>query len=186
MPGTVARHGAPLGLGLPSGAARAQNTRRLFGRWRLHGDRCGASFALWPSSLLPAAALAGELQDDLKARRARVMEALGPETVLVHWSAPTRVFSRDVDYEYRQDSDMLYLTGIDQDGHDARADARQQDEEEILFVSDADPRREHWQGHMLTKEEAQAASGVDEVRFASELEPFLGRDVRPRRRSASG
>ena len=63
-------------------------------------------------ALVPAAALAGELQDDLKARRARVMEAIGPESVLVHWSAPTRVFSRDVDYEYRQDSDMLYLSLI--------------------------------------------------------------------------
>ena len=40
-------------------------------------------------SLLPAVALAGELQDDLKARRARVMEAIGPESILVHWSAPT-------------------------------------------------------------------------------------------------
>ena len=55
---------------------------------------------------MPAMAGAGELQDDLRTRRARVMEALGPESILVHWSAPTRVYSRDVDYEYRQDSDL--------------------------------------------------------------------------------
>ena len=118
-------------------------------------------------ALVPAAALAGELQDDLKARRARVMEAIGPETVLVHWSAPTRVFSRDVDYEYRQDSDMLYLTGIDQDGTTLVLLPGNKTKKSILFVSDADPRREHREGHLLSKEEAQAASGVDEVRFAS-------------------
>ena len=66
-------------------------------------------------SLLPALASAGPLQDDLKARRAKAMERLGTETLAIFWSAPTRVFSADVDYEYRQDSDMLYLTGIDQE-----------------------------------------------------------------------
>ena len=57
---------------------------------------------------------AGPLQDDLKARRARAMERLGPETIAIFWSAPTRVYSADVDYEYRQESNLLYLTGIDQ------------------------------------------------------------------------
>jgi len=124
-------------------------------------------------ALVPAAALAGELQEDLKARRARVMEAIGPESVLVHWSAPTRVFSRDVDYEYRQDSDMLYLTGVDQDETTLVLLPGNKTKKSILFVSDADPRREHSQGHLLSKEEAQAASGVDEVRFASGLDSFL-------------
>ena len=125
-------------------------------------------------ALLPAAAFAGELQDDLRARRARVMEALGPEAILVHWSAPSRVFSRDVDYEYRQDSDMLYLTGIGQEGTTLVLMPGNKTRKSILFVSDADPRREHSQGHLLTKREAQDASGVDEVRFASGLDGFLG------------
>jgi Xaa-Pro aminopeptidase len=125
-------------------------------------------------ALVPATALAGELQDDLRARRARVMDAIGPESVLVHWSAPFRVFSRDVDYEYRQDSDMLYLTGIGQDGTTLVLMPGNKTKKSILFVSDADARREHWQGHLLTKQEAQDASGVDEVRLASGLEDFMG------------
>jgi Xaa-Pro aminopeptidase len=126
------------------------------------------ALALWP-----AAAAAGELQDDLRARRARVMEALGPEAILLHWSAPSRVFSRDVDYEYRQDSDMLYLTGIGQEGTTLVLMPGNKAKKSILFVSDADPRREHRQGHLLSKKEAQEASGVDEVRFASGLDSFL-------------
>ncbi len=118
-------------------------------------------------------AAAGELQDDLRARRARVMEALGPDTMLVHWSAPLRVYSRDVDYEYRQDSDMLYLTGIDQDDTSLILMPGNKTKKAILFVRDPDARREHWQGRLLTTEEAKAASGVDEVKFASGLDGFL-------------
>src|SRR5215208_5123295 len=58
---------------------------------------------------------AGDLQDDLAARRGRVVQALPADTMLVLQSAPARVYSRDVDYEYRQDSDLYYLTGIDQE-----------------------------------------------------------------------
>ena len=60
------------------------------------------------------AAVAGPLQDDLAARRARLMERLGPDALAIVWSAPARVYSLDVDYEYRQDSNLLYLTGISQ------------------------------------------------------------------------
>ena len=47
------------------------------------------------------------LRDDLKARRGRLMEKLGNGTMAIFWSAPKRVYSRDIDYEYRQDSDLL-------------------------------------------------------------------------------
>ena len=64
------------------------------------------------SRRLPA--YASELSDDLSARRARVMEALGPDAMLILWSAPSRTYSLDVSYEYRQDSNLYYLTGITQ------------------------------------------------------------------------
>jgi Xaa-Pro aminopeptidase len=118
-------------------------------------------------------ARAGELQDDLRARRARVMDAIGPESVLVLWSAPAKVFSNDVDYEYRQDSDLLYLSGVDQPGTTLVMMPGNKTRKSILFVRDADPRHEHRQGHLLSKQEAQDLSGVDEVRFASGLESFL-------------
>src|SRR4030095_15341918 len=72
---------------------------------------------------------------DLAARRAKTLEALGPETVLVAWSAPTRVYSADVDYEYRQDSAFLYLTGVDQDETILVLMPGNETRQEILFVS---------------------------------------------------
>ena len=64
--------------------------------------------------LLAGAVFADEAQQDLKERRARAMAKLGAESMLVLFSAPARVYSADVDYEYRQDSDLYYFTGITQ------------------------------------------------------------------------
>lgn len=92
-------------------------------------------------------AAAGPLQDDVKARRARLMERLGPETIGIFMSAPSRVYSADIDYEYRQDSNLLYLTGIDQEETILVLMPGNQTQKELLFVRDADARREHRNGH---------------------------------------
>jgi Xaa-Pro aminopeptidase len=124
-------------------------------------------------ALAPAAASAGELQDDLKARRARLLERLAPDTIFVLFSAPQRVYSLDVDYEYRQDSNLLYLTGLDQDGTTLVLMPGNKTQRELLFVRDPDPRREHREGHILTKEEARAQSGVEAIHLASQFDAFL-------------
>jgi Xaa-Pro aminopeptidase len=123
--------------------------------------------------LSAAPALAGPLQDDLKARRARAMEALGPEVIAVFWSAPVRVYSNDVDYEYRQDSSLFYLTGLDQEDTILVLMPGNETRREILFMREADARREHWQGHTLTAAEATAQSGIETVMTASQFEPFV-------------
>jgi Xaa-Pro aminopeptidase len=115
----------------------------------------------------------GPLQEDLKARRARAMDTLGPDAVAVFWSAPPRVYSNDVNYEYRQESNLLYLTGIDQEDTTLVLMPGNRAKREILFIREADPRREHWQGHTLTPTEAAAASGIETVFTANLFEPFM-------------
>ena len=73
----------------------------------------------------PSAARASEHSDDLKARRARMMQRLGPDAMLVLFSAPLRNYSLDVSYEYRQDSNLYYLAGMTEGRDHPRADARQ-------------------------------------------------------------
>jgi Xaa-Pro aminopeptidase len=123
--------------------------------------------------LAAATAQAGPLQDDLKARRARLMEQLSPETLAILWSAPTRVYSHDVEYEYRQDSNLLYLTGIDQEQTVLVLMPGNATRREILFILEPDPRREHWNGHRLTPAEATAQSGIETVMTVNEFEPFI-------------
>jgi Xaa-Pro aminopeptidase len=124
-------------------------------------------------SLTPGIALAGPLQDDLKARRAKAMERLGPDALGIFWSAPTRVYSTDVDYEYRQDSNLLYLTGIDQEETILVLMPGNETRKEILFIREADARREHWEGHSLTPAEATMQSGIQTVMTVAQFEPFV-------------
>src|SRR3954463_10954363 len=112
------------------------------------------------ATALAAPVSAGELQDDLSARRTAIMRQLAPDDILVLWSAPERVYSRDVNYEFRQDSNFYYLTGIDQPesilvlmpGNPSPPGRNERSA--ILFVPPADPTREHWNGHLLTAAEA--------------------------------
>jgi Xaa-Pro aminopeptidase len=123
-------------------------------------------------AMMASSVFAGEWQDDLKARRARLMEKLGPDALLVVWSAPTRLYSLDVDYEYRQDSNLLYLTGIDQEDAILVLMPGNKTKKEILFTRPGDPRHEHRQGHILTKEEVTAQSGIATVHNTPEFEAF--------------
>src|SRR5215218_10415316 len=120
-----------------------------------------------------AAAAAGPLQDDLTARRARLMERLGPNALAIVWSAEPKVYSLDTDYEFRQDSNLLYLTGIAQEGAILVLMPGNKTQKEILFVREPNPRREHWNGHSFTKEEATAESGIRTVYYAGEFDAFL-------------
>ena len=120
------------------------------------------------------AARASELSDDLAARRARVMDRLGPEAMLILWSAPTARYSNDVDYPYRQDSNLYYLTGVAQpDTMLVLMPGNDRGSREILFIKDRNPVQEHWNGRLLSADEARARTGIDAVLTSSQFEPFV-------------
>jgi Xaa-Pro aminopeptidase len=121
----------------------------------------------------PLRSAAGPLQEDLAARRGKLMERLGPDALAIFWSAPTRVYSADIDYEYRQESNLLYLTGIDQPETILVLMPGNASRREILFIREADARREHWEGHILTPAEATAQSGIQTVMTADQFDSFV-------------
>ena len=113
------------------------------------------------------------LREDLKARRARLMAALGNNAMAILWSAPARVYSRDVDYEYRQDSDLLYMTGIEQPDTVLVLLPGSRRRKEMLFISPPNPRREHYVGRFLSAEEARSRTGIETVFSTAEFDQFL-------------
>jgi Xaa-Pro aminopeptidase len=132
-----------------------------------------AGDAAWAAQSTGSGDDAAALRDDLKARRARLMATLTDGTIGILWSAPTRVYSRDVDYEYRQDSDLLYLTGVTQSETILVLVPGSRTRKEFLFISPGDARREHWEGHLLTPDEARAQTGIDNVFLTTQFEDFL-------------
>ena len=131
-----------------------------------------AALAIAIAVLFASLASASEFSEDLAARRARVMDRLGPDTALILWSAPTRNYSLDVDYEYRQESNLYYLTGLTQEGTILVLMPGNLTRREILFVKEKDPTREHWEGRVLSQEEAATGTGIRTVLNTGQFEAF--------------
>lgn len=101
------------------------------------------------------------------ARRERVKEALAG-AVLVVPSTPTAVRNNDVEHDYRQDSDLYYLTGFDEPesvlvlrGGSAKAFT--------LFLRPRDPEREVWDGRRAGVQGALDDFGADQAFAIDEL-----------------
>jgi Xaa-Pro aminopeptidase len=110
---------------------------------------------------------------ELAGRRARVGQAIGPKGILILLSAEPRIYTNDVDYEYRQENNLYYLTNLKQKGATLVLASSNTVAPEILFMPRRNAFAETWNGHMYSAEEASQVSGIREIWERSELEPFL-------------
>lgn len=110
---------------------------------------------------------------ELMQRRERVAQAIGPQSFLLLFSTEPRVYANDVDYPYRQENNLYYLTNLKQKGATLVLLPGNNKIREILFMPRRDARAETWTGHMYSAEEASQLSGIREIWLASEFEPFL-------------
>lgn len=115
-----------------------------------------------------------------KERRERLIDSIGKRSVLAVMAADERNRQNDVDYEYRQNSNLLYLTGypfpgatlllapfgIEVNGKTVR---------EILFVKERNAAREQWNGVTAGPKEAMEVYNIDLALPSTELIPTLQR-----------
>ena len=116
---------------------------------------------------------------ELANRRARVAAKIGQRAMLVLFSTEPRVYTNDVDYEYRQENNLFYLTNLKQKSAILVMMPGNPQTPEILFLPRRDPSAETWTGHMYSPEEARDLSGIREIWDANEFEPFI-RSIRTR------
>jgi Xaa-Pro dipeptidase len=84
----------------------------------------------------------------------------------------------DVDYVFRQNSDFLYLTGVEEPGCQLLLDPKTR--RETLFVPRVDNHHRVWEGHVPSPAEARKLFGVDRVMYADEFKKTLaGRKLVP-------
>ncbi len=136
------------------------------------GDNSKTSGAVRPAPSAPVFSSKERLAE-LAQRRARVAQAIGSKAVLILFSAEPRVYANDVDYEYRQENNLYYLTQLKQKRATLVLMPGNQQTPEILFIPRRDPLSEVWNGHMYSAEEAAQASGIREIWEAREFEPFV-------------
>jgi Xaa-Pro aminopeptidase len=109
---------------------------------------------------------------ELAARRSRVAQSVGPNGILFLFSGEPRVYAGDVNYHFRQENNLYYLTNLKQKGATLVLTPGNDALPEILFLPRRIPIRETWTGHMYSVEEAGQISGIREIWEASEFEPF--------------
>lgn len=110
---------------------------------------------------------------ELMQRRERVAQSVGPQSLLVLFSTEPRVYAHDVDYPYRQENNLYYLTNLKQKGATLVLLPGNTKIREILFLPRRNALAETWTGHMYSAEEANQLSGIREIWQSSEFEPFI-------------
>jgi Xaa-Pro aminopeptidase len=109
--------------------------------------------------------------------RARLQELLLPNSLAVVNANDLLPTNADGTLLLRPNSDLFYLTGIEQEETILLVypDAHEEDQREILFLRQPNPSTETWEGHKLTKEEALKISGVARVEWLPEFRPLFHR-----------
>jgi len=113
--------------------------------------------------------------DEYAARRARLMQAMGPDGIAIVPSAREVIRNRDTHYRFRQDSDFRYLTGFPEPDAIAVLAPGRPEGEYLLFVRPRDPTREIWDGYRAGPEGAAKQYRADQSFVTSEFTAHLAR-----------
>ena len=111
--------------------------------------------------------------EELAARRKHVADAIGAKAVLVLFSTEPRVYTNDVDYQFRQENNLYYLTNLNQKRATLVLMPGNAQLTEVLFLPRRSPAAETWTGHMYSAQEAAQLSGIKEIWEASEFDGFI-------------
>ncbi len=137
-------------------------------------DAANPTAELWQIAPPPPAIADADRLGELRSRRAEVARRIGDNGILILLSAEPRVYTNDVDYHYRQENNLYYLTGIRQQGVTLVMIPGAKKTREILFMPERNPQFETWNGRMLSFEEGRRLSGISEVWDIRMLNGFLG------------
>ncbi len=107
--------------------------------------------------------------------RAKLKAKLAPKSLVILSSNDIMPTNADGTMGFKQQSDLFYLTGIDQEETllILYPDAPEEHLKEILFVKETSELIAVWEGHKLTKNEASEISGIKNIQWAENFEALL-------------
>src|SRR5688572_8326413 len=103
--------------------------------------------------------------------RKRLLKELKPGSVAVFNANDTMPTNADGTMRFRQNNDLFYLTGVDQEETILVICPDYPDKKlrEVLFVRETSEMIATWEGHKLTKEEARKLTGIETVLWTSDF-----------------
>lgn len=109
------------------------------------------------------------------ANRRRLVQLLPPKAVAIVHAADILPTTGDGTLRMHPAADLFWLTGIEQEESVLVLAPHATDpaNREILFIRQPNEQLATWEGHKLSKEEAQGVSGIAKVRFVADLSAVL-------------
>ncbi|MDX5481275.1 MAG: aminopeptidase P N-terminal domain-containing protein [Hymenobacteraceae bacterium] len=107
--------------------------------------------------------------------RHKFVRHLKPSSVAIFHSNDVMPTNADGTMPFRQNNDLFYLSGVDQEESILVLfpDAKDQRMKEVLFVRETNDHILTWEGYKLTKEQAQEVSGIKTVLWTHEFNQVL-------------
>ncbi|WP_150304634.1 Xaa-Pro aminopeptidase [Pseudomonas saliphila] len=106
-------------------------------------------------------------------RRKALMDQMEPNSIAVLPAAQVYIRNRDVEHNYRQDSDFQYLTGFPEPEAVAVLIPGREHGEYVLFCREKDKDRELWDGYRAGQEGAISEYGADDAFPISDVDDIL-------------
>jgi Xaa-Pro aminopeptidase len=110
---------------------------------------------------------------EYRARRASLAKVIGSDAVFIAFSPSPARRTGDVDWPFRQEDNLLYLTGMNVADTTLVMLPGEAGHPELLFTTDRNPSQERWTGRVLSREEVTAATDVREVFSARSVDAFV-------------
>lgn len=114
-----------------------------------------------------------ERQAEFAKRRKAVVAKMDENSVLILLSAEHKIYTNDVDYVFRQENNLYYLTGLKQAGATLVIEKTGGKVSETLYLPKRNPQFETWNGKMYSNEDARRVSGISNIVDATSFATFL-------------
>ena len=110
-----------------------------------------------------------------KTNRESFVHRLTKDATAIFFSNDQYPRNGDQYFKFRQNSDLFYLSGIDQEKTILllSPDCPNHKLREALFIIKTNEKLAIWEGHKYTKEEAKEISGIDNIYWIDDFEAFM-------------
>ena len=117
--------------------------------------------------------MADPVKGEFARRRTQLMRLMGSDAIAILPAAPVRQRNNDVEYNYRQDSDFYYLTGLNEPEAVAVLIPGRAAAEYVLFVRERNREREIWDGQRAGPAGAVEDYGADDAFPITDIDEIL-------------
>lgn len=110
-----------------------------------------------------------------KLNRKRFMRKMQPDSIAIFHSNDLMPRNGDTFYPFRQNSDLFYLSGLDQPETVVVLfpDCIKEGFQEVAFIKRSDEYTAIWEGAKYTKESARSVSGIQKIYWLDEMDLIL-------------